>query len=165
MLFLLSYGNVMMKWRKSEGMLPMPSRGTFGFRGRSGALVRFDFHDEIGSPGRSRTGAVRFKGECSAVELQGGKVVRSFSSHWRCWLVALHVCRVVTHKSSRLPRPRLRMKWSDTPVLPRVSLGPKPSGFADSLVSVDEKWMCIPGSHWVSGGCSSVARLFALCTV
>ena len=55
---LLSYGSVMMKWRKSEVMLPMPSRGTFGFRNRSGALVRFDFHDEIGGPGRSRTGTI-----------------------------------------------------------------------------------------------------------
>ena len=45
-LCLLSYGSFMIKWRKSEGMLPLPSRGTFGFRDRSGALVRFDFHWE-----------------------------------------------------------------------------------------------------------------------
>lgn len=35
--------------------------------------------------------------------------------------------------------------------------------FADSLVSVDEKWTCTRGSHSVIGGCNSAARLFALC--
>ena len=42
----------------------MPLRGTFGFQGRSGALVRFDFlrrvRYEIGSPGRNRTGTATF---------------------------------------------------------------------------------------------------------
>lgn len=28
-------------------MLPMPSRGTFGFQDRSGALVRFDFRGSL----------------------------------------------------------------------------------------------------------------------
>ena len=46
-------------------------------------------------------------------------------------------------------------------VLPQVSLGPKPSGFADSLVSV-EKWTCASDSHRVAWGCSAVAGLFAL---
>ena len=54
--------------------------------------------------------------------------------------------------------------WSDTPVLPRARLGPKPSEFAGSLVS-DEKWTCAPGSHWVMRCCRPLARLFALRTM
>ena len=53
--------------------------------------------------------------------------------------------------------------WSDTPVLPRARLGPKPSEFAGSLV-YDEKWTFAPGSHWVRRCCRPLARLFALRT-
>lgn len=40
------------KWRKPEGMLPIPRSGTICFRDSPGALVRFGFH-EIGGPGWS----------------------------------------------------------------------------------------------------------------
>ena len=62
-----------------------------------------------------------------------------------------------------LPLSYRPIKWSDTPVLPRARLGPKPSEFAGSLVS-DEKWTCAPGSHWVMRCCRPLARLFALRT-
>ena len=38
------------KWRKSEGMLPIPRSGTICFRNSPGALVRFSFHEIGESP-------------------------------------------------------------------------------------------------------------------
>jgi hypothetical protein len=71
--------------------------------------------------------------------------------------------RASGYEPDALPLSYRPMKWSDTPVLPRALLGPKPSEFAGSLVS-DEKWMCAPGSHWVMRCCRPLARLFALRT-
>lgn len=50
-------------WRKSEGMLPIPTRGTLGLQNRSGAHVRFDFGliEKNGNPGWTRTSTFRVK--------------------------------------------------------------------------------------------------------
>ena len=48
-----------MKWRKLEGMLPIPRGGTICFRNSPGALVRFSFHRKL----VSRHGAA----PCSAI--------------------------------------------------------------------------------------------------
>lgn len=53
---------------------------------------------------------------------------------WSVWL-DLHQHPAGYEPDALLLSYRPIMKWSDTPVLPRACLGPKPSEFAGSLVS------------------------------
>ena len=68
-----------MKWRKSEGMLPMPQSGTICFRNSPGALVRFSFHSEIGESPRCCPVLRSLRDRCFAEKL----ATRS-GSQWSC---------------------------------------------------------------------------------
>ena len=57
------------KWRKSEGMLPIPRSGTICFRNSPGALVRFSFHFEDGESPRCCPVLRGLRDRCFAAKL------------------------------------------------------------------------------------------------